>query len=46
VQRPVRELVAADAEDGVRELVAAVARKLEEIAAGADNPQSREAGTF
>jgi GTPase len=31
---------------GVRELVAAVARKLEEIAAGADNPQSREAGTF
>jgi GTP-binding protein len=31
---------------GVRELVAAVARKLEEIAAGADNPQSREAETF
>ena len=30
---------------GVRELVAAVARRLEEIGAGADNPQSREAGT-
>jgi GTPase len=30
---------------GVRELVSAVARRLEEIDAGADNPQSREAGT-
>ncbi|MDQ3805118.1 MAG: GTPase ObgE [Acidobacteriota bacterium] len=37
--------ISAAANRGVRELVLAVSRRLEEIGDGADNPQSREAGT-